>query len=130
MIVENDPRLIAGAVGAAVFYAIESDASEAALSDLRRALDDTCVEVFGNGPSPAKARIILTLTRFSDRIEMEFRGARRGGPEKLSSEQQQGIAGMPSIPGTPGVDRVQREVRDGVVVTRLTKYFSRPGQPA
>lgn len=122
---EDDPRLIAGAVEAAALYAGAAKSNEAAVSNLRRALREACAEAFGNGPAPA-GRIVLRVSKYSDRIEVELRHTGLAGFEKPGGSAPRPSAPAPGTAVVAGVDRVQRETQDGISVTRLTKYLSRP----
>jgi hypothetical protein len=128
IILDDDPRLLAGAVAAAAFYASAADCGEAELSGLRRAVREACANAFTRQPATA-ARIILRLGKYADRLEVEIGSADAAGFEKP--------AGSPSRTGAhasgsavAGVDRLQWETRDGIPVTRLTKFFSRPAHTA
>jgi hypothetical protein len=126
---DDDPRLIAGAAAAAACYANAAESVEPALPDLRRAVHQACVEVSGRQQA-ASARIILRLKKYVDRIEMEIRTAEPAGSGKSSSSPLGAAAHPTSTAVFSGVDRVQRESQNGLPVTRLTKFLSRPAHKA
>jgi hypothetical protein len=126
---DDDPRLIAGAAAAVACYANAAESAEPALPDLRRAVHQACAEVSGMQQA-ASARIILRLKKYVDRIEMEIRRAEPAGSGKSSSSPLGAAAHPTSAAVFSGVDRVQRESQDGIPVTRLTKFLSRPAHKA
>ena len=130
---EDDSRLIAGVAGAAGCCGAVAGLTEAAAEGLRAAIAGACRQAFGENHD-AHARVEITIVRFADRIEVALSHPGSAAPavglETLAGFAQHlgGGAQSPFLAG--GVDRVQYESRDGVAVTRLTKYLQPPAPPA
>jgi hypothetical protein len=111
MHIDADARLAAAAGGAARYFADAAGLEKDAVSNLQAAVILACAEAFEDtGKSKDNAGLEVTLTWRVDRIEVAV--AHKGAP----------------VPATPvhalqGIDEVEREARDGVVVTRLTKFI-------
>ena len=122
--IDADPRL-AAAVGCAVrFLADAAGLTSDEATDLQKSVVIACEESFEHltGERP---HLTVTLTRYSDRIEVAM--AHEGAAEPaVGLDRIAGFAGqLEGSGGLGGVDRVQYEAHDGMAVTRLTKYFGR-----
>jgi len=131
MQIEADPRLAAAAGGAARYFADAAGLEAPAIVDWQTAIVAACNEAFEH-LTREHPRLDVTLTRLADRIEVAF--SREGdtapalGLDTLAGlAPQSGSVQGKERGGSPvlgGVDRVQYELRDGVAVTRLTKYIT------
>lgn len=124
--IDADDRLAAAAGGAARYFA---DQAGLGTDDTRRFESATvaaCREAFEN-LTGGEARLEITLTWFSDRIEVAL--LHRG--DAVPAIGLDSIAGLASHLGgnagngqvLGGVDRVQYETEGDAAVTRLTKYL-------
>ncbi len=119
--IDADPRLAAAVGGAARFVAEAVGLTSEEAADLQKSIVAACEEAFEHltGEHP---HLTVTLTRYPDRIEVAM--AHEGAAEPaVGLDRIAGFAGQ--LEGLGGVDRVQYEARDGMAVTRLTKYFGR-----
>jgi len=118
MQIDVDVRLAAAAGGAARYFGDAAGLGHGAASDLQVAVITACKEAFhelgGDQPS-----LDVTLTWLADRIEVEV--SHKGeapsavkGDEPVSTQDAEALE---------GVDEVQHEAHDGIVVTRLTKFI-------
>jgi hypothetical protein len=131
MQMEADARLAAAAGGAARYFADAAGLEGAAISDWQTAIIAACKEAFEH-LTREHPRLDVTLSRLADRIEValscEGDTAPAVGLDTLAgftprdSELEKQPSGKSSVLG--GVDRVQYETRDGVAITRLTKYIA------
>ena len=131
MQMEADARLAAAAGGAARYFADAAGLEGAAISDWQTAIIAACREAFEH-LTREHPRLDVTLSRLADRIEValscEGDTAPAVGLDTLAgftpgdSELEKQPSGKSSVLG--GVDRVQYETRDGVAITRLTKYIA------
>jgi hypothetical protein len=132
---EADVRLAAAAGGAARYFADAAGLEGVALSDWQKAIVAACKEAFEH-LSREHPRLDVTLSRLVDRLEvalsLEGDTAPAVGLDTLAgfapedSEVHANRSGKSQVLG--GVDRVQYETRDGVAITRLTKYIA-PATP-
>jgi len=135
MQIEADARLAAAAGGAARYLADAAGLESPAIADWQTAVVAACKEAFEH-LTREHPRLDVSFTRLSDRLEVAL--SREGdtspavGLDSLAGlAPQSGNAEGKAPGGSPvlgGVDRVQYETRDGVAVTRLTKYIA-PASP-
>jgi hypothetical protein len=122
--IDADPRLAAAVGGAVRFLADAAGLTGDEATDLQKSVVIACEESFEHlaGERP---HLTVTLTRYSDRIEVAM--AHEGAAEPaVGLDRIAGFAGqLEGSGGLGGVDRVQYEAHDGMAVTRLTKYFGR-----
>jgi hypothetical protein len=122
--IDADPRLAAAVGGAVRFLADAAGLTSDEATDLQKSVVTACEESFEHlaGERP---HLTVTLTRYSDRIEVAM--AHEGAAEPaVGLDRIAGFAGqLEGSGGLGGVDRVQYEAHDGMAVTRLTKYFGR-----
>jgi hypothetical protein len=131
MRLEADVRLAAAAGGAARYFADAAGLEGAAISNWQTAILAACKEAFEHLTSE-HPRLDVTLTRLADRLEVALSfegdtapavgldtlaGLAPGGPDVHSQRGSRSLV-------MGGVDRVQYETRNGVAVTRLTKYIA------
>jgi hypothetical protein len=123
---DPDARLAAAVGGAARFLADAAGLESDAISQLQASIIAACREAFKHltGEHP---HLDVTLTRFSDRIEIALCHVGEDAPA-LGLDSIVGLAmqagGAPVNPHLfAGIDRVQYENRDGESVTLLTKYI-------
>jgi hypothetical protein len=118
MQIEADARLAAAAGGAARYFADAAGLEEHAIADWQTAIVTACNEAFVH-LTREHPRLSVTLTWLADRLEValsrEGNTASRGAAVGTQSSEPQVLG---------GVDRVQYETRDGVAVTRLTKFIA------
>jgi hypothetical protein len=131
MQIEADARLAAAAGGAARYFADAAGLESPAIADWQTAVVAACTEAFKH-LTREHPHLDVSFTRLTDRLEVAL--SREGdtspaiGLDSLAglapqSRDPQGTATALS-PVLGGVDRVQYETRDGVAVTRLTKYIA------
>ena len=131
MQMEADVRLAAAAGGAARYFADAAGLEGVALSDWQNAIVAACKEAFEH-LSREHPRLEVTLSRLVDRLEvaltLEGDATPAVGLDTLVGfapgdlQAQEQVSGKSPVLG--GVDRVQYETRDGVAITRLTKYIA------
>lgn len=122
--IDPDPRLAAAAGGAARFLGEAAGLSNEELAELQKSIVAACQEAFEHltGDHP---HLNVTLTGYPDRIEVAVSHKGEASPA-VGLDQIAGFADqLGSTRALGGVDRVQFETRDGVAVTRLTKYIAR-----
>ena len=113
-----DVRLAAAAGGAARYFADAAGLGQDAVNHLQDAVIAACEEAFediGAGPYS----VDVTLTWLADRIEVAVshqRAATAAANPKVES-------GAGTLERMDGIDEVQHETRNGVVLTRLTKFL-------
>jgi hypothetical protein len=131
MQIEADVRLAAAAGGAARYFADAAGLEGPAISDWQTAIVAACEEAFEH-LTREHPRLDVTLTRLADRLEVALSLEGDAGPA-VGLDTLAGLAPGDSgvqaqrsgkSPVLGGVDRVQYETRDGVAVTRLTKYIA------
>lgn len=123
---DPDARLAAAVGGAARFLADAAGLESDAISQLQSSIVAACREAFER-LTGAHPQLDVTLTRFTDRIEVALCHAGEDSPA-LGLDT---IAGFAAQTGGQqgntrvfaGIDRVQYETRGGESVTRLTKYI-------
>jgi len=131
MQIEADPRLAAAAGGAARYLADAAGLEGAAIDDWQTAIVAACKEAFAHltGEHP---HLDVRFTRLADRLEVAL--SREGDsspavgldslaglvPRSANAEER----ARTNSPVLGGVDSVQYETKDGVAVTRLTKYIA------
>jgi hypothetical protein len=131
MQIEADARLAAAAGGAARYFADAAGLEGSALTDWQTAIVAACKEAFAH-LTREHPRLDVSFTWLTDRLEVALSlegdtspavgldslagfAPRSGNPEEKSRSNS---------PVLDGVDRVQYETRDGIAVTRLTKYIA------
>ncbi|MGH9740747.1 MAG: hypothetical protein ACRD51_00175 [Candidatus Acidiferrum sp.] len=120
--IDPDARLAAAAGGAAHYLAEFAGMLSGAAAELQNSVVAACLEAF-EPLTGERSHLVVTLSLFADRIEIAMTHA--GGMEPaVGLDRVAGFADqLGGSSGLGGVDRVQYETRDGVAVTRLTKYF-------
>jgi len=130
MQIEADTRFAAAAGGAARYLADAAGLEDPAMSDWQSAVVAACKEAFAQ-LTREHPRLNVSFTRLADRLEVAL--SREGDASPASGMDS--LAGLPrsaNVEATPhsdppalgGVDSVQYETRDGIAVTRLTKYIA------
>jgi hypothetical protein len=120
--IDPDARLAAAAGGAARFLAEAAGLSNEETTDLQKSIVAACQEAFEHltGDHP---HVTVTLTRYTDRIEVAVAHKGEASPS-VGLDQIAGLADqLGNSTALGGVDRVQFEAREGLAVTRLTKYL-------
>jgi hypothetical protein len=117
---DPDPRLAAGAGGAARYLAEAAGLPPEKAAELQAAVVNACKQAF-DFLSPENSRLYVTFKSLAGRIEIEI--SHEG--EVLPALGLDAIAGFGANSGSAmsGVDRVQFEKQGDAVVTRLTKYI-------
>ena len=118
MQIDVDARLAAAAGGAARYFADSAGLDQQGVSDLQSAVIGVCEEAFHELGSD-QASVDVTLTRLVDRIEVQV-SHKAGATAKLDAQHVPSAAAGESL---EGVDDVQHEIHDGLVITRLTKFI-------
>ena len=131
MQIEADARLAAAAGGAARYFADAAGLEGSALADWQTAIVTACKEAFEH-LTREHPRLDVSFTWLTDRLEVAL--SREGDTSPaIGLDSPAGLASQSGNPqgkapgGSPvlgGVDRVQYETRNGVAVTRLTKYIA------
>ena len=122
--IDPDARLAAAAGGAARFLGEAAGLSNGELAELQKSIVAACQEAFEHlsGDHP---HLNVTLTRYPDRIEVTVAHKGEAAPA-VGLDHIAGFADqLGSTSSLAGVDRVQFETRDGLSITRLTKYLAR-----
>jgi hypothetical protein len=131
MQIEADVRLAAAAGGAARYFADAAGLEGPAISGWQSAIIAACKEAFEHLTREHPA-LNVTLTRLADRLEVALSLEGDTSPA-IGLDTLAGLtAGGSDIPAQAkskssvlgGVDRVQYETRNGVAITRLTKYIA------
>jgi hypothetical protein len=118
MQIDDDVRLAAAAGGAARYFADAAGLAGEAVAHLQAAVLAACQAAFhelGNG----HANLDVTLTWLADRIEVSM-SHKEATPTSADRNARETGASAEAL---EGVDEVQHETHDGVVVTRLTKFI-------
>jgi hypothetical protein len=125
--IDPDARLAAAAGGAVRCIAESAGLEDNAATELQKSIVAACLESFGH-LAGEQQHLKVTITRFPDRIEVAL--AHKGGTAPaVGLDRIAGLADqLGAAGGLGGVDRVQYETRDGLVVTRQTKYLGRGPQ--
>jgi hypothetical protein len=119
--IDADPRLAAGAGALAHFLGQVAGLTDGAAEELRKSVVAACTEAFENFEQP-HAHLNLTFSWCVDRIEVAL--AQEGHAPALGLDRIAGFAAqMGKTAALSGIDRVQYETRDGVSITRLTKFL-------
>jgi hypothetical protein len=131
MQLEADMRLAAAAGGAARYFADAAGLGAPAISEWQAAILAACKEAFAH-LTREHPRLDVTLSRLADRLEVALSCAGDSAPAvglntpagfaPEDADVQAAHSGKSPVLG--GVDRVQYETRNGVTVTRLTKYIA------
>jgi hypothetical protein len=122
--IDPDVRLAAAAGGAARYYGEAAGLTSEEALELQKSVIAACRETFEHlmGERP---HLTVTLMRYPERIEVAI--AHKGGAAPAGGLDR--IAGFANqfggSGGLGGIDRVQYETRDGLAITRLTKYLER-----
>jgi hypothetical protein len=119
--IDADPRLAAAAGGLAHFIADAAGLATEAAAELQRSVVAACNDAFEN--LNERARLTVTLAWYADRIEVAVAHDSAAGPA-VGLDRIAGVAGqVGSSAALSGIDRVQYEAKEGIAVTRLTKYL-------
>jgi hypothetical protein len=126
VLLDADPRLAAAIGGAARYLADAAGVESDAIAQWQSSVLAACYQAFEH-LTAAHPHLIVTLTRFPDRLEVAL--AHKG--EALPAVGLDTIAGLAAQLGGAksgpevfaGVDRVQYESRGAEAVTLLTKYI-------
>jgi hypothetical protein len=126
VLLDADPRLAAAIGGAARYLADAAGLESDAVAQWQSSVLAACCQAFEH-LTEAHPHLIVTLTRFPDRLEVAF--SHEG--EALPAVGLDTIAGLATQMGGAksgpdvfaGVDRVQYETRSAECVTILTKYI-------
>lgn len=104
-----DKRLAAAAGGVTRYFADAAGMEADAVARLQAATLAVCAAAIAHLVS-AGAQLSVEVTRFADRIEIavSYPGAH-----------------LEKVAALPGVDRIDRETREGAAVTRLTKFIGK-----
>ncbi len=108
--IDADSRLAAAAGGAARYLADSVGLSTDASSQLQSSVVAACHAEF-KMLLQVSTSLEITLTRYSDRLEIAL--AHPGGSPSADSSAV-----------SAGVDTIQHESRNGLSITRLTKFLS------
>ena len=126
--IDSDVRLSAAAGGAARFLAENAGLTNDEASDLQKAVVAACQQAFEH-LTGVRLHLTVTFTTYPDRIEIALSHEGTGEPA-VGLDRIAGFAGqLGDSGGLSGIDRVQYETRDGLAITRLTKYLG-PGHGA
>jgi hypothetical protein len=101
-----DPRLAAAAGAVARYFADVAGMDPDAVTKLQAATLAACLAAFALN-SNDDALLSVEISRFTDRIEVAV--ARAGETSQ-------------TVESLTGVDRIDRETRNGAAITRLTKF--------
>jgi hypothetical protein len=126
--IDPDVRLSAAVGGVARFLGeTEGLTAEEALK-LQKSVVAACQDAFEH-LTGAHPHLTVTFTRHHGRIEIALIHDGEGAPA-VGLDRIAGFAGqLGGSGGLHGVDRIQYETRDGLAITRLTKYLG-PGPGA
>jgi hypothetical protein len=120
--IDPDARLAAAAGGAARCLAEAAGLASDVVVELQKSIVAACQEAFEHltGERP---HLNVTLTRYPDRIEVAITHEGGAGPA-MGLDRIAGFADqLGGSGGLGGIDRVQYESREGLEITRLTKYL-------
>jgi hypothetical protein len=121
--IDADARLAAAAGGVVRFVAESAGLANGTVAELQKSVVAASNEAFEH-LTPAHPHLNVTITRFYNRIEVALTHAGGAAEPAMGLDQIVGLADQRqswSVLG--GFDRVQFEAREGLAVTRLTKYF-------
>jgi hypothetical protein len=119
--IDADPRLAAAAGGLARFLAEAAGLASDAVAELQKSVVAACNEAFENLDGE-HAHLNLTFAWYADRIEVAV--AQEGEAPAVGLDRIAGFAEqLGSTAALSGIDRVQYEAKDGMAITRLTKYL-------
>ncbi|MGH9675810.1 MAG: hypothetical protein ACRD36_01805 [Candidatus Acidiferrum sp.] len=129
--IDADGRLAAAAGGVARYLADATCMESDAVGRLQATIVAACEEAFQNLQA-GHTCLQVSFTRHEDRIEVALTHKGEAAPavglDTIAGFATQ-LGNTASGAGTwAGVDRVQFETHDGIVLTRLTKYLN-PGSP-
>jgi hypothetical protein len=135
MQIEADSRLAAAAGGAARYFADAAGLEAPEIARWQKAIVAACKEAFAY-LTREHPRLDVSFTRWVDRLEVALSREGESGPavgldslvgltsrSSSQSDDKQEEAGRGS-PVLGGVDRVQYESKEGMAITRLTKYIA------
>lgn len=118
MQIDVDVRLAAAAGGAARYFADAAGLGKEAAAHLQAAVIAACEQAF-HELGVGQTTLDITLTRLVDRIEVSV--AHKVGPSpSMGWNEGTSTAGTEAL---EGVDKIQHENRNGIVVTHLTKFI-------
>ena len=120
--IDADARLAAAAGGVAHFLAETAGLASEAATELQKSIVAACTEAFEDlrGEHP---HLTVTFAWYADRIEVAMAHEGSAAPA-VGLDRIAGFGGhVGSTTALSGIDRVQYESREGVAVTRLTKYL-------
>lgn len=119
--IDADPRLAAAAGGLAHFLAESAGLANEAARELQKSVMAACNEAFEN-LGGEHGHLMLTFAWYVDRIEVAV--AQEGDAPAVGLDRIAGFAErLGSTAALNGIDRVQYEAKDGMAITRLTKYL-------
>jgi hypothetical protein len=120
--IDADARLAAAAGGAARYLAEAAGLTNDEAADLQKSIVAACLGAFENleGEHP---HLTVTFARYPDRIEVAVAHEGSAGPamglDRIAGFTDQLVGSG----GLSGIDRIQYEAREGLAVTRMTKYL-------
>lgn len=119
--IDADPRLAAAAGGLARFLAEWAGLASEATAELQKSVVAACNEAFENLGGD-HGHLTLTFAWYADRIEVAV--AQAGDAPAVGLDRIAGFAEqIGNTAALSGIDRVQYEAKDGLAITRLTKYL-------
>jgi hypothetical protein len=120
--IDADPRLAAAAGAVARFLGEEGGLPGEAVAGLQKSIVNACIEAFED-LQEEQPHLTVTFLRYADRIEVAL--AHEGGvAPALGLDRIAGFADqLGNTTALSGVDRVQYEAREGLAITRFTKYL-------
>ena len=125
--IDADARLAAAAGGAAHWFGDAAGLEGTSLSQLQTSVVAACREEFRH-LNAAHPHLEVTLTRFSDRIEVALAHEGENEPPVDLNSVVGFVAHLGENLGTPrsldGVDRIQFETHGRSAIMRLTKFLS------
>ena len=129
--VDGDNRLAAAVGGAARYLADLAGLTSEVVSQLQTTVVGTCRESFGY-LTEAHPWLEVTLTRFSDRIEVAFGHVGEASPaverKETGASAVQLIADAKGSAALASIDEIHYERQGDLEVTRLTKYIREDAQ--
>ena len=127
--IDPDVRLSAAAGGVARFLGETAGLTAEEAIELQKSIVAACQEAFAH-LTGAHPHLTVTYMRYHDRIEIALAHEGEGEPA-VGLDRIAGFADqLGGSGGLGGVDRVQYETRDGMAITRLTKYLAPDPGPA
>jgi len=119
--IDPDPRLAAAAGALAHFLADAAGLTDHAAKEFQKSVVAACLEASASVPERS-AHLQLTYSWCADRIEVALQ--REGDAPAVGLDSLAGFAQqMENTAPLSGIDRVQFETKEGVSITRLTKFL-------